>query len=78
MHDGPQSLARASYGGDAQPGHPVLLGRAHWPAIAAQSAGERGAADYLARREVQLVDCQALGTGSDHDAPEPRVECPDA
>jgi len=75
---GPQSLARASYGSEAEPGHPVLLGRAHWSAIGAQSAGENGAADYLAMHEVQLVDCHALGTGSDHDTPEPRVESPDA
>jgi CTP:molybdopterin cytidylyltransferase MocA len=75
---GPQSLARASYGAEAEPGHPVLLGRAHWGAIRAQCAGERGAADYLAARDVQLVDCRALGSGFDQDAPEPRLESPGA
>lgn len=75
---GPQSLARARYGPDAEPGHPVLLGRAHWAAIAAQSAGERGASAYLATHDTQLVDCGALGVGGDYDAPSPRVESPDA
>ena len=36
---GPASLARATYGG--RPGHPVLLGRDHWAAVAADLA-ERG------------------------------------
>lgn len=73
-----QSLARARYGGNAEPAHPVLLGRAHWHAIQVQCAGEQGAAGYLAARDVQLVDCTALGCGRDHDAAEHWVETPDA
>lgn len=60
-------LARAAY--DGKPGHPVLLGRAHWAAVAAAAAGDRGARDYLAAHadEVVLVECGDLATGADVD-----------
>jgi molybdenum cofactor cytidylyltransferase/nicotine blue oxidoreductase len=61
-------LARASYA--AGPGHPVLLGRSHWAAVMTASDGDRGAATYLARHDVELVDCADLATGVDHDTPE--------
>lgn len=64
---GPSSLARAGY--DGVPGHPVLMGRAHWVAVAAVASGEVGARSYLARHEVELVECGDLATGRDVDRP---------
>jgi len=63
----PGLLARAAY--DGEPGHPVLLGREHWPAIVEQAAGDSGARDYLAERPVTLVECGDLATGRDQDRP---------
>lgn len=62
-------LARAAYGG--RPGHPVLLGREHWPAIIEQASGDQGARDYLAAHAVTLVECGDLATGRDQDRPTP-------
>lgn len=62
---GETGLARAAY--DGVPGHPVLLGRAHWAGVAAAAAGDRGARDYLAARPVRLVECGDLATGADRD-----------
>ncbi len=64
--DGPASLARASY--DGTPGHPVLLGRDHWSGVIETAVGDRGARDYLAGREVALVECGDLATGQDLDS----------
>jgi CTP:molybdopterin cytidylyltransferase MocA len=63
-------LRRASY--DGVPGHPVLIGRAHWPGVAASASGDRGARDYLAASAVTLVECGDLATGRDRDTPTPR------
>jgi CTP:molybdopterin cytidylyltransferase MocA len=63
----PDALARAAYGG--VPGHPVLLGRAHWAGVAATATGDRGARDYLAARPVAPVECGDLATGVDRDSP---------
>jgi nicotine blue oxidoreductase len=65
----PDVLARATYGG--RPGHPVLLGRSHWPAIAERAAGDQGARDYLAEHaaEVRTVACDAVADGADLDVP---------
>lgn len=60
-------LARASY--DGRPGHPVLLGRRHWPPLLAELHGDAGARDYLARLGADLVECGDLAGGADHDAP---------
>jgi CTP:molybdopterin cytidylyltransferase MocA len=65
----PTLLARAAY--DGVPGHPVLLGREHWAPVAAQAAGDAGARDYLAARDVLLVECADLATGLDQDTPPP-------
>ena len=52
-------LARAAYGG--RPGHPVLLGRAHWAGVRAAAVGDAGARGYLAgRADVVLVECGDL------------------
>jgi CTP:molybdopterin cytidylyltransferase MocA len=64
---GPETLARASYGGRV--GHPVLLGRSHWDGVVATAAGDRGARDYLSARGVELVECGDLATGRDVDTP---------
>ena len=60
-------LARATFGGE--PGHPVLIGRAHWAAVRAAADGDKGARDYLAANEVKTVECGDLATGSDLDVP---------
>jgi len=65
--DGPGVLARAAY--DGVPGHPVLLGRDHWVGVSESATGDRGARDYLAGREVTLVECGDLATGRDRDTP---------
>lgn len=62
------ALVRATYHG--MPGHPVLLGRAHWPGVLATCTGDRGARDYLAGREVLEVECGDLASGRDVDRPE--------
>ncbi len=65
--DTEEVLARAVYGG--RPGHPVLLGRAHWAGVIATATGDRGARDYLAAHRVDLVECGDLATGQDVDEP---------
>jgi CTP:molybdopterin cytidylyltransferase MocA len=59
-------LARASY--DGVPGHPVLLGRVHWPGVLESAQGDQGARSYLGRHEVELVECGDLATGRDVDS----------
>ncbi len=66
----PGVLARATY--DRRPGHPVLLGRNHWTAVAETATGDAGARDYLARHTVLEVECGDLATGHDVDRPEDR------
>lgn len=61
----PDVLARASYGNG--PGHPVLIGRKHWRAIAGETAGDSGARRYLQRHSVLDVECSDLATGVDVD-----------
>jgi nicotine blue oxidoreductase len=62
-------LARAAYGG--RPGHPVLLGRAHWAGVRAAAVGDAGARGYLAARaDVALVECGDLARADDVDTPE--------
>jgi CTP:molybdopterin cytidylyltransferase MocA len=65
---GRDALARAAYG--SEPGHPVLLGRDHWPGVLAVASGDRGARDYLRAHPVTLVQCADIGTGDDVDTVE--------
>jgi CTP:molybdopterin cytidylyltransferase MocA len=65
---GPEALARAAYG--SEPGHPVLLGRHHWPGVLEVASGDRGARDYLRSHPVTLVHCADIGTGDDVDTAE--------
>jgi CTP:molybdopterin cytidylyltransferase MocA len=62
---GPAALSRATY--DGRPGHPVLLGRDHWPGVIETAVGDQGARAYLAARQVTLVECGDLATGRDVD-----------
>ena len=62
-----ETLARATYAG--VPGHPVLLGRAHWPGILATATGDQGARDYLRSHDVVAVECGDLAGGRDVDGP---------
>jgi CTP:molybdopterin cytidylyltransferase MocA len=64
--EGDEALARASYHG--RPGHPVLIGRAHWPAVVTAASGDSGAKDYLADRGAELVECGDLASGEDVDS----------
>jgi nicotine blue oxidoreductase len=61
------TLRRATYRG--VPGHPVLLGRAHWAGVAALAIGDRGARDYLRTHPHEQVECGDLATGTDVDRP---------
>jgi len=63
--EGDEALARASYHG--RPGHPVVLGRAHWQRVAGVATGDAGARDYLADHDTALVECGDLASGSDVD-----------
>jgi CTP:molybdopterin cytidylyltransferase MocA len=63
---GPGTLTRASYHG--RPGHPVVLGRAHWPGILATANGDVGARAYLDRHAPALVECADLASGRDIDS----------
>ena len=62
---GREALARAAYAG--VPGHPVLLGRAHWAAVAASVSGDQGARDYLGSHDTAVVECGDLASGRDVD-----------
>ncbi|MGI8645642.1 MAG: nucleotidyltransferase family protein [Nocardioides sp.] len=61
----PAALARATYAG--APGHPVLLGRDHWPGVVESAVGDRGARDYLDGHDVLFVECGDLAIGADRD-----------
>jgi CTP:molybdopterin cytidylyltransferase MocA len=65
---GSEALARAAYG--SEPGHPVLIGRHHWPGVLGVASGDRGARDYLRSHPVTLVRCADIGTGDDVDTAE--------
>ncbi|MGL4176518.1 MAG: nucleotidyltransferase family protein [Dermatophilaceae bacterium] len=64
---GTVALARATYGG--RPGHPVALGRDHWPAVVGGAAGDRGARGLLGVGGVSGVECGDLASGRDVDTP---------
>lgn len=59
------ALAQATYVGG--PGHPVVIGRDHWAALASDLTGDRGARRYLRENGVELVDCADLWDGADVD-----------
>lgn len=60
-------VARAGYAG--RPGHPVVIGRAHWAALLDTLAGDEGAGPFLrSRDDVVVVDCADLCSGVDIDS----------
>lgn len=61
----PEALAQAVY--DGSPGHPVLIGRAHWDALSAAVSGDIGARPYLIAQNAELVECGDLWSGMDRD-----------
>ncbi|MDQ1599841.1 MAG: hypothetical protein QOD68_1315, partial [Actinomycetota bacterium] len=63
------ALVVATYADRA--GHPVLLGRDHWPDVAAEAVGDVGARPVLAARAnlVVRVECADIGDGHDVDVP---------
>jgi molybdenum cofactor cytidylyltransferase/nicotine blue oxidoreductase len=61
------TLRRATY--DGKPGHPVVIGREHWPGVVATAQGDRGARDYLAAHDHEAIECGDLATGVDVDRP---------
>ncbi|TFC59807.1 nucleotidyltransferase family protein [Cryobacterium sp. TMT2-15-1] len=62
---GPLTLRQAGF--DARPGHPVVIGRAHWGALIDSATGDTGARPYLQSHDTRLVDCADLETGLDVD-----------
>jgi CTP:molybdopterin cytidylyltransferase MocA len=62
-------LAAAAY--DGRRGHPVLIGREHWPALRATLSGDEGARAFLHehRNEVILVPCDTVADPRDLDVP---------
>jgi nicotine blue oxidoreductase len=65
----PAALVAATY--DGEMGHPVLLGRDHWPGVIEAATGDRGARPYLRqhRDDLVLVACDDISDGADVDAP---------
>ncbi|WP_445442109.1 nucleotidyltransferase family protein [Clavibacter sp. km1a] len=61
----PSTLRQAVFHG--RPGHPALLGRAHWDALAAGAHGDAGARGYLTEHGAFLVEAADLTTGTDVD-----------
>jgi len=52
-----------------RPGHPVLVGRDHWPALVDELEGDRGARAYLVAHGVAEIECSDLDSGLDVDTP---------
>lgn len=67
-HAGPEVIARATY--QERPGHPVVIGRAHWRPIVDTGADTHGARAYLDQHGVLRIPCDDLATGRDIDRPE--------
>jgi CTP:molybdopterin cytidylyltransferase MocA len=63
----PEALARATYHGE--PGHPVLIGSAHFAGVMASAAGDQGARKYLGQSTVRHVPCEDVADGADVDLP---------
>lgn len=64
-----RALIRATYGGE--PGHPVLIGRAHWPDVRRAAAGDRGAGPFLrGATGLRQIPCEDIADGTDIDTPE--------
>jgi nicotine blue oxidoreductase len=66
-HGTQNALATATYHGE--PGHPVVIGRAHWTGVAELAADDVGARPYLRahRDQVTRVACEDISDGADID-----------
>ncbi len=64
---GADALVRATY--DGRPGHPVLIGRNHWPGVLSTAHDDQGAREYLAAHDHVTCECGDLATGKDVDEP---------
>jgi nicotine blue oxidoreductase len=64
----PAALVTATYGGER--GHPVLLGREHWPGVAGLAGGDVGARAYLAAHPDAVTEVECEGSAADVDRPE--------
>jgi nicotine blue oxidoreductase len=64
------TVAVAGY--DGRPRNPVLIGRAHWPAVLEMASGDTGARPFLrANAElVTVVECGDTGSPDDIDTPD--------
>ena len=69
-HGAGAAVAVAAY--DGRPRNPVLIGRAHWPAVLAMADGDTGARPFLRAHPglVTLVECGDVGSPDDIDTPE--------
>jgi len=65
---GSEALVRATYQG--KPGHPVLIGRAHWDGVIASAHGDEGARTYLREHGADTVECGDIANGTDSDTAE--------
>lgn len=67
---GPGALVMAGYG--ERRGHPVLLGRDHWPGVARAAEGDVGARGYLRAHDavVRVVPCADVARDADLDTPD--------
>ena len=68
-HAAPGALALATY--RDEDGHPVLLGRDHWPGVVELATGDTGARAYLRNNPdtVVRVPCDRISDGTDVDSP---------
>lgn len=64
----PDVLAAATYHG--RRGHPVLIGRDHWPGVHEVAHGDVGARPYLKNHDVTEIPCDDVADGQDVDRPE--------
>jgi CTP:molybdopterin cytidylyltransferase MocA len=64
-HDAGAGLAVAMYAGER--GHPVLIGRAHWAAVAESAVGDQGARAYLAAHPEAVLEVACDGDSRDAD-----------
>lgn len=64
---GRESVVVATY--DGRRGHPVVLGRTHWPEVSRLAVGDVGARDFLSGHDglIVTVECGDVGTDADVD-----------
>jgi CTP:molybdopterin cytidylyltransferase MocA len=67
-HAGEDTLRQAQY--DGRPGHPVVVGRAHWPGLGRTLRGDEGGRRYLRANGAERVECGRLADGRDVDTPQ--------